>query len=125
MCFYRTSDYKKAETDIICYKIMELDYKNMLHSPIWNKHISYRLGSKIKAAKKLSWFRKRNVRLINTLPQLNGEVVHSFTNNINTDIGTSSPNVVVKCVIPKGEYYWENTHYEEYASLSMKIIQIL
>ena len=125
MCFYRTSDYKKAETDIICYKVMEPDAKGRLHSLIWNRYISYRLGSKIKAAKKLSWFRKRNVRLINTLPQLNGEVVHSFTNNINTDIGTSSPNVVVKCVIPKGEYYWENERDMEYASLSLKIIQIL
>ena len=124
MCFYRTSDYKKAETDIICYKVMELDYKNMLHSPIWNKHISYRLGSKIKAAKKLSWFKKRNVQLINTLPRFNGEVVHSFTTN-KISITSGFPSVMVKCIIPKGEYYWENTHYEEYASLSLKIIQIL
>ena len=124
MCFYRTSDYKKAETDIICCKVMELDDKNRLHSFIWNRHKSYRLGSKIKAAKKLSWFRKRNVRLINALPKLNGEVVHSFT-TAKVSISTSSPSVMVKCVIPKGEYYWENTYDEEYASLSLKIIQIL
>ena len=124
MCFYRTSDYKKAKTDIICCKVMELDDKNKLHSFIWNRHKSYRLGSKIKAAKKLSWFKKRNVQLINTLPRLNGEVVHSFTTTM-VGISTSSPSVMVKCIIPEGEYYWENTRDEEYASLSLKIIQIL
>ena len=124
MCFCRISDYKKAKTDIICYKVMELDDKNRLHSFIWCRHKSYRLGSKMKAAKKLSWFRKRNVRLINTLSKLNGEVVHSLTTT-KMGISTSSPSVIVECIIPKGEYYWENGRDEEYASLSLKIIRIL
>jgi hypothetical protein len=125
MCFRRISDYKKAETDIICYKVMKLDDKNRLHSLIWRNYKSYRLGSKIKAHKKLSWFRKRNVKLINTLSELNGEVVHSFTTaNVNVS-ACDNPIVAVECVIPKGEYYWENKDDVEYASLSLKIIQIL
>ena len=53
-----------------------------------------------------------------------GEVVHSYTT---TDVGvsTSSPSVVVECIIPEGEYYWENENDMEYASLSLKIIHIL
>lgn len=103
---------------------MELDDKNRLHSFIWRRHKSYRVGSKIKAHKRLSWFRKRNVQLINTLPMFRGEVVHSYT-TIDIGISTSSPGVIVECIIPEGEYYWENENDMEYASLSLKIIHIL
>lgn len=124
MCFYRVSKYQKAEQDIMCYKIMELDNNNGLHSSIYRTYITYHPGSKIKAYKKLSWFKKRNIERINALDRLNGEVVHSVIDYSTALRHKYSQEVVVKCVIPKGEYYWVNYGHNEYASLSLKIIGI-
>ena len=124
MCFYRVSKYQKAEQDIVCYKIMELDNNNGLHSLIYQTCITYYPGSKIRAHTKLSWFKKRNVELINALDKLNGEVVHSVIDYHTAFMRKYSPEVIVKCIIPKGEYYWVNHRNGEYASLSLKIIEI-
>lgn len=125
MCFYRTSKCQKAEQDIVCYKMMEFDNNNGLHSSWYHTNVTYYPGSKIKAYKKLSWFKKRNVERINALDHLCGEVVHSVIDYSTAFMHKYSQEVIVKCVIPKGEYYWVNYMHNEYASLSLKIIEIV
>lgn len=127
MCFINTSqNLKKADKDIRCYKIMEFDGEKYLKSLIWRKNERYQIGDKIKASKRLSCFRAKNVKLIDRLIELNGEVVHSFTDlqhAVYESFGMDC--TIVECIIPKGEYYWVNHVDKEYASVSLKISKIL
>lgn len=126
MCFRRVLCHKKADKDIVCYKVMVFDGVNRLSSLLCRTHKSYRPGDKIKAYEKLSLLKSKNVNLIDHKRFLKGEVVHSFK-----DLKTTMQSVwgsgvaVVECIIPKGEYYWENSADCEYASLSLKISKIM
>jgi hypothetical protein len=105
---------------------MKFDGKKRLDSLIWNTREGYQIGDKIKAAKKLSHFKRRNAELINCLSELHGEVVHSFIHLREVKACFSGTNsAIVECFIPKGEYYWENVIDGEYASVSLKISRIL
>lgn len=132
MCFTITNNYKISEGRY-CFKVMRMEH-GKLHSDIWNSHISRKLGDTIKAAKMPKrWYhrflpiryqKKYAAEYLNNQMELNGEVVHAFSNTEYISMHMwDSNNVVVKCFIPPGEFYWETD--DEVAAFSIKLLNLV
>ena len=143
MCFKRISDYK-VSPGITCFKAMH--YKKGRLSPEFYNEKTYKLGDTIEAAKlpRVSipfkyWFKKKDFRKkikkelaakridgTDRRKQLGREVVHSFFSERRAELWSRGEDlVIVECLIPEGEIYWENIYAAEYASFSIKLIRIL
>ena len=143
MCFSRTTDCK-ISSGIICYKAMH--YSNgRLSSEFYNGGRTYKLGDTIDAAKLPRvnipvkyWFKKKDFRkkikkelaakrIDNQYrSELGREVVHSFSSKRRADLWSIGENlVIVECLIPEGEIYWENIYAAQYVSFSIELIRIL
>lgn len=140
MCFDRTTNYM-ISTGITCFKVMRYK-KGRLASEFYGDR-TYKLGDTINAAKlprvtipfkcrfKKKDFRKKLKKELaakyidnNHLSELGKEVVHSFSSEKRAEIWRGGePLVLVECLIPKGEIYWENA--SQYASFSIKLIKII
>jgi hypothetical protein len=133
MCLHKKiGDFHKiAEEPITCYKIMWYDTTSTdevrVNSSFYPANDWYRIGDKITArgGKWLSNIEKCDLHI-----HLNGEVVHSFKHVKHIDFMPDEhvyDLVVVKCEIPKGEYYWEGTDGDGnpcYGSLSLEIKEV-
>lgn len=133
MCLHKKiGDYHKiAEEPITCYKLMWYDTSSTdevrVNSSVYPANDWYRIGDKITArdGKCLGNIEKYDVHI-----HLNGEVVHSFKNVKHIYFMPDDhlyDMVVVKCEIPKGEYYWEGTDGDGnpcYGSLSLEIKEV-
>lgn len=138
MCLYKKGDFKIANEPIVCYKVMkyaEGHDKNRIISLYYNQlyidtRIGYVVGDYIKARNKLSKFKRVNRKKINNLPELNGEVVHSYIEPPMTPIWGNV--VFVRCEIPRDEVFWVGNQsffgrneIEQYGSLSVQIKEII
>jgi hypothetical protein len=142
MCFKRTSDYK-VSPGITCFKAMH--YKKGRLSPEFYNEKTYKLGDTIEAARLPHvnipvkyWFKKKDFRkkikkeLVakridnEHRSELGREAVHSFFSKRRAELWSQGEYlVIVECLIPEGEIYWENLYASQYASLSVKLIRIL
>ena len=152
MCFYRTSEHRIADEPIVCYKIMAYyDHAyllkqlaptlyegvdtRVLNSLNYPSTKPYQVGDEITASRDITPY------YIDTLDELNGEVVHSYCNE-DCFIGcltlgrlyTPQPGefgnypwrqAIVRCEIPKGTPYWYNPEKCEYASKKLIIKEII
>ena len=133
MCLHKKiGDFHKiAEEPITCYKLMAYDVcatdDVRVNSYVYPVAEWYHIGDKITASKGTNLI---NVLTCDELTHLNGEVVHSFKNVNHIDFmpdERSGDTVIVKCEIPKGEYYWEGTDGDGnpcYGSLSLEIKEV-
>lgn len=118
MCFYISSDkrwnYKKvAEKSIPVYKIFSIPYDNRrkyFTSPY--QHFDYEKG----AVYEEDSMRVHNYDKINV-------GFHSYDSLIAAkyNYGGSLYEIIVKCSIPKGAYYYYNPVHNEYVSDTIKI----
>lgn len=142
MCFKRTSDYK-VSPGITCFKAMH--YKKGGLSPEFYNEKTYKLGDTIEAAKLPHvhipfkyWFKKKDFRkkIKKELAakciddanrhELGREAVHSFFSERRAELWSQGEDlVIVECLIPEGEIYWENIYASQYASFSVKLLRIL
>jgi len=119
MCYFNGSLSKgpfKAKEDIECWKVMDL-CDGKLYSSLMPAG-PYTIGDTIKCAKRLSRFKWLNAYLLNFKDFFNGEVVHAYKTKPGC-FGWGC-RVLVKCIIPKGTYYWYST--TEIVATEMKII---
>lgn len=129
---------------ITCFKAMYLVNGNLI--PEFHLGLKYKLGDTIYAAGipniKLPFkyqFEKEDSRQkIKTIlaaqhiddacySELGKEVVHSFSSEEKArwwSLGESSL-IIVECLIPEGEIYWENKSTSQYASFSVELVRIL
>lgn len=142
MCFDKTTNYK-ISPGITCFKAMY--YVNGILHPEFHFNLRYKPGDIIHARDipdiKLPfkyWFKKKAFRqdLKRKLAaeyiddawysELGKEVVHSFSSEERAERWSrAEPLVLVQCLIPKGEIYWENKDAGQYASFSVEIIRVL
>ena len=142
MCFNRTTNYK-VSPGITCIKVMYFVNGKLI--PEFHSDLKYELGDTIHAAgipnirlESKYWFKKKDYRYkIKTIlaaqhiddtcySELGKEVVHSFSSEKRALIWRGGvPLVLVECLIPEGEIYWENKNAEQYASFSVKLVRIL
>lgn len=121
MCYFNGSLSKgpfKAKEDIGCWKIMDL-YDGKLCPSVISAG-PYISGDIIKCAKRLSRFNWLNAHLLNFKDFFNGEVVHAYKTK--PCFYGWDTRVIVKCIIPKGTYYWYST--TEIVATEMKIITL-
>lgn len=122
MCYFNSSLSKgpfKAKEDKECWKVMDL-YDGKLYSSLMSTG-PYTIGDTIKCAKRLSKFNWLNAYLLNFKTFFNGEVVHAYKTKPHCFF-LMSHRVIVKCIIPKGTYYWYSTN--EIVATEMKIIAL-
>jgi hypothetical protein len=142
MCFHKTTNHK-VSPGITCIKVMY--YKDGILRPEFHTRLKYKLGDVIHAHDipdiKLPFkyrFKKKAFRqdLKKKLAaqhiddawysEFGGEVVHSFSSEKRAEWWSrGEPLVLVECLIPKGEIYWENKDDGQYASFSVEIIRVL
>jgi len=122
MCYYNGSLSKgpfKAKEDIECWKIMDL-CEGKLYSSVMPAG-PYLIDDTIKCTKRLSRFNWLNAYLLNFKDFFNGEVVHAYKTKPRCYFNWSF-RVIVKCIIPKGTYYWYSD--DEIVATEMKIIAL-
>lgn len=142
MCFDRTTNYK-ISSGITCFKVMR--YKNGRLASEFYGNRTYKLGDTINAAKlphvnipfkylfEKKDFRKKIKKELAAKCidnehrlELGKEVVHSFFSEERAKFwNIGQPLVIVECLIPEGEIYWENKHALQYASFSVKLLRVL
>lgn len=141
MCFHKTTNHK-VSTGITCFKAMY--FRNGKLLPEFHTYLEYELGDTIYAARIPDvslpfkhWFKKKDFRkkikkelaakyIDNEHSLLRGEVVHSFSTEKRASFWSrGEPLVIVECLIPEGEIYWENVDDSQYASFSVKLLRIL
>ena len=127
MCFWKRRSqhwiWKKADKDIVCYKIMQKDFdgeKNDGVHSFQDKWTCYKVGDTMYPRE------SKSISELDDLAKLEGGVIHSFKSVDKRVEELWEYNyvcvhfpVLVECVIPKGTIYWENGR--EFASLKLVI----
>jgi len=141
MCFFKITTHK-ISSGITCFKVMY--FKDGKLIPEFHPFLSYELGDTIHAANIPDielpfkyWFKKKDFRkkikkelavtcIDKKYSYLEGQVVHSFSSKRRATLWrTGESLVIVECLIPEGEIYWENVDIGQYASFSIKLLRIL
>lgn len=140
MCFYKTTNHK-VSPGITCFKAMY--FRNGKLIPEFHSRLEYELGDTIYAASIPNirlpfkyWLKKKDFRkkikkelaakCVDVHSLLGGEVVHSFSSERKAYFWSRmEPLMIVECLIPEGEIYWENAEDSQYASFSVKLLRIL
>lgn len=119
-------DVKIATEDIPCYKIVRISNENILISIV--QGFEYNLGETYdngipdpeKVPRHITWW--DGVRF-------DGGLFHSYSSPINRQLDKDLKEVEVKCIIPKGAYYFVGSVNlsltEGYASSKIKIVEII
>lgn len=132
MCFYRATKHKISE-GVICYKVLD-DNGDAFYTPIISYKIPYKLGVTIKATKTVvPWwayfcrplYRKASAAILDKQQLFFGQVVHAYSTIKEAERCASDSQVIVECLIPKGEVYWENHADDEVAALSIKVVKVI
>lgn len=118
-------DVKIATEDIVCYKIVEESNKGTLISIV--QRFEYILGKTynngIPDPEKIP-YRKNLCGIV-----LYGGLFHSYSSPRNRPLDKDLKEVEVKCIIPKGAYYFAGSvnlsFIEGYASSQIKIVEII
>lgn len=130
MCLYSWKTKKKAENDIECYKVLKYDSNGILSS-LFQDSFKWEIGNEYKA-ERAKYIYKRNIdsgyfhSYISEMTAL--DVYNSLIKDYNSGLGTFSELKILKCIIPKGTYFYEGIHSDGrdgYASKSLKIVEML
>jgi hypothetical protein len=108
----------KAKEDVECWKIMDI-YDGELYSAVMPAG-PYLIGDTIKCAERITRFNWLNARLLNLKVFFTSEVVHAYKTK--PSLPRWSWRVIVKCIIPKGTYYWYSD--DQIVATKMKIITL-
>ena len=118
MCFPKEKMcHSVADDDIICYKVVYCGTSTGSYISLY-KNFPYQDDATYKE-------NSVGVAVLDELPLLTCGVFHSYQTLTASGIQSLSFNKhtrVIKCVIPKGTIYWENNGFDEYASITIKII---
>ena len=123
------SEPKIADKDIVCYKLVEKTkikgiYKSYFQEFEYIIRQSYTNNLDIK-------FVDRIIKnLCPSYPHygiyaIEEGMFHSYTNYMPFELFTSLDETILKCIIPKGAYYYEGhfNYYTSYASSQIKILE--
>jgi len=113
---------KRAKKDVECWKIMDLlldGGKEVLYSPIVPGP-GYNIGDTIHCAVRKFKNNRLNAWWLHRKRLFNGEVVHAY---IKKSGGSRSYRPWVRCVIPKGSYYW--TDGDEIVAFDIRLEEII
>lgn len=122
MCYFhrgRSKGPKRARKNIECWKVMDLSDSGLLYSSIMSGP-GYKLGDTIHCAVRKFRNNRLNALWLRRKICLEGEVVHAY---VNKNFSKLRHYVVVKCIIPKGSYYW--TDGEEIVAFDMRLEEIV
>lgn len=123
MCLYSWKTKKKAENDIVCYKILKYDNNGILSSPLQDS-FKWELGKEYRAERATFSF----------FGDISKGYFHSYIsemtafNAMHSSLGCFKKSRIFKCIIPKGTYFYEGIHSdgrEGYASKCLKIVEML
>lgn len=123
MCLYSWESKKKAENDIVCYKVIKYDDNGILSSPIQGS-FKWELGKEYRAER----------AIFSAFGCISKGYFHSYIsewaafNAQHSSLGCFKETRIFKCIIPKGTYFYQGIHSdgrEGYASKSLKIVEIL
>ena len=123
MCLYlQHSEPKIADKDIICYKLVKRTKIKGVYKSNFLKfeYIIRQLYTNYFDIKYVDMLIKRRYNL----PAIENGMFHSYANYLS--IITVLPDLVVlKCIIPKGAYYFKGYYgnYPSYASSQIKILE--
>ena len=111
---------KRAKENIECWKEMDLspDTK-LLYSPIMPGP-GYKLGDTIHCAVRKFKNNRLNALWLRRRKYLGGEVVHAY---VDENFPSHWYHALVKCIIPKGSYYW--TDGEEIVAFDIQLKEIV
>lgn len=117
MCLLKLSSKLKATQDIVCYKVCYLRNNylySFFHDFVWDLN-------KVYEAERAKPARSRN--------SIYDGYFHSYEKPESSYDLFEYPNtVLVKCIIPKGTYYYKGVHQAGkwgYASKKLKIVEIV
>ena len=121
MCFYidsRHPNKKEAKKDITCYKIL---FKNWVSIINCFRYIQEKIYSDYNAL---------NVERGTFYARVINRGYHSYSSkeialNAYKTMVPVYVRIVVKCIIPKGSYYYYNSKRHEYVSNKIKITDII
>lgn len=132
MCFYKTVKqngdidliHKVSDKDIVCYKTVYERSPGNVYSDIRAFH--YVIGET---------YTENSIPLseLDERFGLEGGVFHSYIDfgiinlqgMMRNNLSYHSKCYVMKCIIPAGTPYWESKTYTEYASTSIKAVELL
>jgi len=126
MCLHSKTDKPCiAEEDIICYKMLDRYYGLFYQwqtpfrgMKVRNAVLNGRRLMKARGERKIIGVRLDDYSI---LYEINGGYIHTYKDfpTFGYDIGYN----VFKCVIPKGEEYFESVNGSEYASRSIRFVK--
>jgi len=113
----------RAKKDIQCWKIMDLfldeDGGESLYSPVFPGP-GYKIGDTIHCAVRKFKNNRLNAWWFRRKIFFNGEVVHAYVNKTSP---SRSYRPWVRCIIPKGSYYW--TDGDEIVAFDIRLEEII
>lgn len=116
MCLYSCQSRKKATKDIVCYKILNC-INGDLYS-IYGKH-KWEVGTLYEAERAKPSYYDDEIKF---------GYFHSYDKEIEINkYSLNSMQRVVRCIIPKGTYYYHGIHSdgrEGYASKKLKVVHV-
>ena len=126
MClFINHLEPKIADKDIICYKLVKRTktkgvYKSSFQEfeyiirQLYTNNLDIKFANKIMKHSFYKCFYK-----------IEKDMFHSYTSSIYPMLSPSSYYALLKCIIPKGAYYYEGYFYDlpSYASSQIKILE--
>lgn len=120
ICGKTSKGPKRAKEDIECWKEMDLcPDNNLLYSPIMTGP-GYKLGDTIHCAVRKFKNNRLNALCLRRRRFLEGEVVHAY---VSKNFPSHWYHALVKCIIPKGSYYW--TDGEEIVAFDIRLEEII
>lgn len=127
MCLYTQNIIPNiAYTDIICYKLCRPSKENYISIPkgfIYKKLEKYNNNIPLatNSAFYIDFLEKKNLTPLDNHIALGPNLFHSYKEK--SDLHLNDYEAWLKCIIPKGAYYWENKYF--YASSQIKILEEL
>ena len=132
MCFNVVEKGIQAERDIECWKVMTVYSDGKVNSCNFPVKIGYFVGETILGTGAVNGHPRRHAQSLSHCKVLTSQVVHSFDSKRVAEkmllwyhLYNLVDTKVVKCIIPKGTWYWYNEHDHEYASFALKVKEII
>lgn len=136
MCLAGYKRKYQISSGIECYKVLRRVGYTQLHSLCCHTNVNRKLGGYIEGYDiPWRWYdfiyrtkRSKKIAAARYIDKhkrfLTREVVHSFKSfDLARELIQNSNEVIVKCIIPEGEVYWEND--DVYGSFSVKLLEIV
>ena len=125
MCLVTTQlEPKIADKDIICYKLVKrTKIKGVYESNF--QGFEYIIRQLYTNNLDIRFANKSIKRFITCFYKIEKDMFHSYTSSIYPMLSPSPYYTLLKCIIPKGAYYYEGYFYDlpSYASSQIKILE--